>query len=49
MRHEGCKSEEDKHTCPQRAKALEDKAIKTSTCNTVGYKGEMQGIIGAKR
>lgn len=44
VRHGGCKNEENKHTCPLGAKTLEDAAIKTSPCNTVGS-GAMKDTI----
>lgn len=45
VRHGECKSEEDKHTCPYGDNTLGNKTVKTSTCNTVGYRGATRSII----
>lgn len=44
VRHEEYKNEKDKHACPQGAKTLGDRIIKTSTCNAAGYSGTIKGI-----
>lgn len=44
VRHGGCKSEGNIHTCTHGAETLEDKAVKTSPCNAVGYSGAIKGL-----
>ena len=44
VRHGGCKSEGNKHTCTHGAKTLEDKAVKNSPCNAVGCSGAIKGL-----